>query len=218
MRVRITGAAPPRDLIAGFRLKAERALTAGMQGVAAGMLLDMRRDIEAAFPGSRRMATTITGRGYPDRGGASSLQAAAIVRARGKSAAEILAAHRGSTITAGGRKLMAVPTDEVPRIGGRKMKPEEVERRFSASLVVLSPRTLGPGQKNPVLVLRETVTRGKRRGRVVVRRDRRLRIMFQLVARVDLLRRLQPEEVQARWVARAPALIDQAWQQLGRDR
>ncbi len=70
-----TSGTRPRDLLSAMKLRTEQAVTLGMKGVAAGLLVDMRAEIAAAFPGSRRLPTAITGRAYPDRAGAASLSA-----------------------------------------------------------------------------------------------------------------------------------------------
>ena len=213
-----------RGLLAGMQTQTELAVTAGMRGTATGLLAAMRAEIAGAFPNSRRLPTAITGRAYPDRAGAASLSASAVVRARSPGVAEVLSSHEGSVIRPRGKRYLAVPTKEVPRIGGRRLTPAQVESRYGQKLELLPAGKLGGGQKYNLLVLRAGRLRvaggaGRARsGRLATRQVRRLHIFFVLMSSVQLRKRLAPEAIGREWAARAPLLMEAAYETLSRSR
>lgn len=206
-------------LVAQYGKDAERVVQAGVTGAEVGMLAEMRGEIADAFPGARRLPTTITGATFPNRPGVASLEAAAWVRPRGAKIGAVLGAFvQGATIRAASGLCLAIPTAAVPRIAGRKMTPDEVKRRFGRPLDMI-PAKRG-GRAWGALVLREAYASGKAgRVRLATKRTKRDRVksvvMFILVPVVDLPKRLDPERIAQKWAGQVPALIERAAARLG---
>ena len=220
IRAGVTGTSPAQQL-RDFHGRAVRAVEAGLEGVREGVLLDMRQDIARAFPGSRRMPTTITATFYPARDDGRPPVVWVHPR-KNSNAAEILGAHRGTSVqaTQAGTAL-AIPTKHVPRAarGGRRMTPDEVSKHFGEKLDVM-PNKSG-GKAWGFLVLRwQTIGRSGRVRRATEGRARQGRtarpiIMFILVPAVTLPQRLRPEETAQKWADLAPRQIEQAARRLG---
>ena len=108
----------------------QNAVTAGIRKTGEGLKNELRAQVASAGLG-RRLANAVRLNVYPDRG--SSLSAAAWVYARpGKGgrggAADIMSAfEEGSLIRRGGSQYLAIPTDHVPRKGGRRMTPNDLQ-------------------------------------------------------------------------------------------
>jgi hypothetical protein len=224
MAVHIRAAAAgmtPAAQIRDFRQRSIQAVEIGLQGVREGVLTDLRQEIARAFPGSRRLPTTITATAYPARDDGRPPVVWVHPR-KGSNAGEILGAQRGAEIvpTRAGTTL-AIPTRRVPRAarGGRRMTPDEVSRHFGERLDVM-PAKRG-GKAWGYLVLRKQ-TLGKS-GRVRRATDGRARqgrvaqpiVMFVLVPVVQMPQRLRPEEIVQRWADLAPRQIEQAARRLG---
>lgn len=193
-----------------FGQAAHAAVEAGMRGVADGLVLDLRQQIQAGFPNSRRMPTTVTGAFYPATAGKDP---AVLVHPR-KGAGWLLAAHMGATIAPRTKKVLAIPTRAVPKIMGRQMTPDEVSGHYGEKLDFM-PAT-GGGKAMGYLVLRKRSTgKGGRLGRARQRRAERPAVMFILVRAVTMPQRLRPEETMRRWAELAPHLIEQAARRLG---
>jgi hypothetical protein len=108
-------------------------------------------------------------------------------------APEIVTAFAGdTTITArGGHLYLAIPTDNVPQIGNKRMSPADVEARFSQKLIFL------PGRPGTVLAFVSAVAaksghgfRPASKGRVSAARPAQLVLMFVMVQQVHLTKRL----------------------------
>lgn len=108
----------------------QNAVTTGVRKTGEGLKNELRAQVASAGLG-RRLANAVRLNVYPDRG--SSLSAAAWVYARpGKGgrggAADIMFAFgEGSLIRRGGSQYLAIPTDHVPRKGGRRMTPNDLQ-------------------------------------------------------------------------------------------
>lgn len=193
-----------------FGKAAQAAVEAGLTGVADGLVLELRQQIQAGFPGSRRMPTTVTGRFYP---GTAGKDPAVLVHPR-KGAGWLLAAHMGTTILPKRGKVLAIPTRAVPKMLGRQMTPDEVARHYGEKLDFM-PAT-GAGKAMGYLVLRKRSTgKSGRLGRARQRRVEKPAVMFILVRSVTMPQRLRPAEVMQRWAELAPYLIEQAARRLG---
>lgn len=227
MAVRIqaaaTGAAPGAQL-RDFHARSVASVEAGLTGVREGLLADLRREIAAAFPNSRRLPTTVTATVYPARDDGRPPVLWVHPR-KGSNAAEILGAHRGANIVPSrSGTALAIPTARVPRAarGGRRMTPDEVSKHFGEKLDLVPASAFGgAGKAWGYLVLRrQTIGRSGRVRRATEGRARQGRVatpivMFILVPAVQLPQRLRPEETVQRWADLAPRQIEQAARRLG---
>ncbi len=108
----------------------QNAVTTGVRKTGEGLKSELRAQVASAGLG-RRLANAVRLNVYPDRG--SSLSAAAWVYARPSKggrggAADIMSAfEEGSLIRRGGSQYLAIPTDHVPRRGGRRMTPHDLQ-------------------------------------------------------------------------------------------
>ncbi|UXQ89169.1 DUF6441 family protein [Synechococcus phage MinM1] len=211
---------PLGEIVRDFGRLSVAAIDAGMEGVAAGLVLELRQEIGAAFPTSRRMPTTVTGRYYPAADGKP--PAVLIHPRKGSNAGWILGAHKGGVIRAKeSGTALAIPTKHVPRAarGGRRMTPDEVSKHFGERLDLMPAR--GGGKAMGYLVLRkQTIGRSGRVRRATEGRARQGRtarpiVMFILVPAVTLPQRLRPEETVRQWLDLAPRQIEQAARRLG---
>lgn len=214
------------ELVKEYGGWAASAVRAGVGAAETGMLAAMRGELADEFPGSRRIATAITGATYPEAG--VSLSAAAFVRPRGAKVGAMLAAHQdGAKIqTRGGGLCLAIPTGAVPRVSGRKMTPDEVRRRYGRHLELIAPKP-GSGAKAwgylvLPMVVRSKSGRLRRASLRDVRADRRNGtsrvesvVMFVLVPEIQLPKRLNPERIAQEWADRVPGLIERAASRLG---
>jgi hypothetical protein len=218
-RITISAAASGTTLaeqINRFGNGATAAVGAALEGVKEGALTDLRQEIAGAFPRSRRMPTTITGKAYQARADGAP-PTAWIHPRKGSNVAGVLAAHRGTTIlpTQAGTAL-AIPTRHVPnRPGNRgRMSPDEVAKHFGERLTLVRAR---PGSKAwGYLVLKKQAigrsgrVRAATPGRARQGRQAQPIIMFVLVPQVTLPARLRPEVIMEKWVGLLPSYIDQA--------
>lgn len=224
-RVRIAATASGvglAELVKRYRTDAAAAVKAGVAGAQAGMVLAMRQEIGAAFPASRRLPTAITGDVFPKAD--VSLSAAAWVRPRTRKVGAQLATFvEGAAIAprvAG--TVLAVPTAAVPRVSGRKMTPDEVQRRYGRRLDLVPPKPGGGSRSWGALVMRSFVRVGKarRRVRAATARDKAKGrsesvVMFILIPLAQMPKRLSPERIAAEWAGRVPELIARAAARLG---
>ena len=212
---------PPTQQIRDFQARAVQAVEAGLAGVREGLLTDLRQDIMRAFPGSRRMPTTVTATLYPAREDGRPPVVWVHPR-KGSNAGAILGAHRGTDVvpTQAGTAL-AIPTKHVPRAarGGRRMTPDEVSKHFGERLDVM-PNKSGGKAWGFLVLRRQTIGRSGRVRRATDGRARQGRVakpivMFVLVPAVTLPQRLRPEETVRKWADLAPRQIEQAARRLG---
>lgn len=213
MRVTAKAEGDPGGWALGLGQLSAEAVTVAMATAADGMKADIRAMIAGAGMGVR-LGNAVRGASYPKPPKAS-LRAAAQLTAHGSAADIVIAFSSGLTI-AGHGKLLAIPTEAVPR--GRynqKLTPKEVELRF---LQKLRLRVYLGGAM--ALVLQEgRVTRaGRAKGatrRQVARGQAKEIVMFWLKPMVRLPRRLSPNQVGAKWYGELPRLIDRAAAALG---
>lgn len=212
--------APLRARVESFCQRSVAAVEAGLEGVREGVVTDLRQEIARAFPGSRRLPTTITATLYPARDDGRPPVLWVHPR-KGSNAGAILGAQRGMTIvpTRAGTAL-AIPTKHVPRArrGGSRMTPDEVSKHFGERLDVMPAK--GGGKAWGYLVLRkQTLGRSGRVRRATDGRARQGRtakpiVMFVLVPAVAMPQRLRPEETMQRWADLTPRMIEQAERRL----
>lgn len=193
------------------------AVRAGMLAAAEGLKLDLRAEIAKAGLGEK-LGNAVGSEVYP-KNAKGSLGAAGVVFSRGQRADLLLTVHsRGATIR-GRSGWLAIPTENVPRQGGRRgggkpMTPVEVEAAYNQDLRFV-PGRRGGGRAVGYLVLDNAVARRSGKGVRAATKGRRHRnrqtaIMFILVRQTTLRSRFRPELLAARWIARAPDLIDRA--------
>lgn len=214
-----------RDALDGLERGTEeeiaRFVTASVAENADALKGDWRAQIEAARLGSR-LAKTIRSRVYPP--GQPSVDAAAMVWTK---APKIVGAYAsGATIVArNGSRFLAIPTPDTPRKRqGNALTPAEVEARFGRPLQFISPRDGGfwsPSQRRngvAFLVLKNLRVR-KATGRwrnasaseLKRRKETSAVIMFILVPRVRVTKRLDLEALGKAAEARYPGLLSKNW-------
>jgi hypothetical protein len=128
------------------------------------------------------------------------------VHPRGKLAAEIFdALNVGAPIRARNKRYLAVPTPAAffGGRGGKRLSPEDFERRAGIKLHVVKSKKPG------VLLLMGEARRGLRGRMRGTARDRQL-VYFVLVPQVRPGPRLNFEAAARRWADRIPALIERA--------
>jgi len=194
----------PAGHLRAFHAQSVAAVEAAMAGVREGLLTDLRQEIGAAFPRSRRLPTTITATAYPAR--EDGREPTVWVHPRkGSNIAAVLGAQRGATIRSAAGTLLAIPLPGVPRSGNdgrrRQMEPREYEAKFGRLVFVAAK----PGAK----AVGYLVAKGgvRRRGQ---RTPDRFRVLYVLVREVTLPPRLRPDETVQRWVGLVPRLIADA--------
>jgi hypothetical protein len=185
------------------------AVLAGLEGVAAGMQQDLRRELGEAFPRSRRAATLVSAQAY----GETAVKPIAVLVFPRKGAGRMLTGHRGGTFRAGKATYLAIPQRGVPRANMdgrmRPMGPEEYRRRFGADSLTFVPAKGGGKAYGYLMAKRpKAVASGRRKGQ-------RYDLMYVLVKDVTLRARLNPDAIVKNWVDMAPRLIEQAAQRLG---
>lgn len=137
-----------RPALAGSEVQIARSVTAGRRQVADGLKEDLREDVRRAGLG-QRLANTWRGRTFPSSG--ESVEAAAYVSSNAPKLID--AFDRGVTITAKGRKYLAIPTPDagVRQVSARRAKgsagngltPAAWERETGVKLRFVPTRTGG---------------------------------------------------------------------------
>jgi hypothetical protein len=192
----------------------QNAVTTGVRKTGEGLKSELRAQVASAGLG-RRLANAVRLNVYPDRG--SSLSAAAWVYARpGKGgrggAADIMSAfEEGSLIRRGGSQYLAIPTDHVPRKGGRRMTPNDLQSGtkfggFGRDLEVV------PTNRPGVLLLALPIVRANNGKSLRPATGRRIKAgkqvewvpMFILVRQVQMPRLLDWRGPAESWGARLP--------------
>lgn len=187
------------------------------------MLTELQEQTIAAL--GARTARSWKGKVYPASG--NSLEPAALVYSKAPKIIDGFA--RGATIVAkAGRKLLAIPTDEVPRKrNGQALTPLEVEGRYGKRLRFIPKGTaqgsLIRGGAVGYLVV-DGVTSRKSGGPKRNASERELRggprskvkavefaIMFVLVSSVKLPKKLDLQAVLDRAAASLPELLQEEW-------
>ncbi|MFE1601628.1 DUF6441 family protein [Methylobacterium sp. ID0610] len=209
-----------RKALAGTEVQIARSVTAGMRQVTDGLKEDLRDDVRRAGLG-QRLANTWRGRTFPTSG--ESVDAAAYVSSNAPKL--INAFDQGVTITAQGRKYLAIPTPDagVRVVSGRRAKgsggngltPAAWERETGAKLRFIPTATGG------VLVAdafyRRQAARSQRRKSFRAIREagpakgRSFVVIFVLVRQVKLRKRLDIDAVAKEWADRVPGAIAANW-------
>lgn len=182
-----------------------RIHTGAMQDTVTGLVGELRDQVEAAGLGAR-LANTWRGQTFPKAG--DSLDPAGFVWSK---AAKIIGAFAdGATILpTGGRRYLAIPTDNVPLKGrGRTMTPLEVEVAFNQDLIIRNGRR---GHKlafvNVIAAKNRRGFRAPTKGRLAQGRTAKLVLMFILTPSVVLAKRLDPDAAAERWAAKYDGLV-----------
>lgn len=197
---------------AGRRLA--HATKAGVAAATEGLKLELRQHIAAVL--GPRAGNMIGARVYPERGGSPT--AAGQIYPRSGNAEQILRAFtEGVTITRrDGIGYLALPTDKVPPLGeGVRATPKAVETYFGRPLRFVPPHVFNNRFGLYVLdnVVRAKNGRGVRnatRGRRRQGRQAESVVMFILVPRVQMPKKLSPEPIGETWASRVPDLIERA--------
>ena len=202
-----------------------KARMAALKGITRGgdKLKEALRDqVEAAGFGDK-LAKTWQGKVYQNGG----KNPAAFVYSKAPKIIDSYA--RGATIVAtGGRRAMAIPTDDTPRQrGGKAMTPQQVEARFGRKLrFVPAKSAAGAAHSGSAIgyLLLDDVVRGDRSGRLRSATDRQRRlagtgkaapvrslVMFLLVRQVKKPKLFDLQAVADSVAATVPQLIAEEW-------
>lgn len=225
MKYSVTGAESLEGLARGTEDEIAGYVTRAIGEGAEVLKADWRAQIETARLGPR-LARTIRSAVYPS--GQASADAAGLVWTKAPKIIDSYA--RGATITARGGRFLAIPTEDVPRKRqGNALTPDEVEERFGKRLVFVSPGDRGfwtPSvRRNGVafLVMKGLVVR-KASGRWRNASQREMTpgarrydkaissvVMFILVPRVRVSKRLDLAALAAAAEARYPGQLTKHW-------
>ena len=221
MRHSVSGGVDVEGMAHGTEGEIARFVTGAIADGSTELKQDWREQIEAARLGPR-LARTVRSRVYPQ--GQDSVDAAGLVWTK---APRIIDAYaRGATIVArNGGRFLAIPTEDVPRKRqGNALTPEEVEARFGRGLQFISPSDGGfwtPSiRRNGVafLVLKGLrVRRATGRWRNASASELRRRketsavVMFILVPKVQVSKRLDLDALARAAEARHPDLLNKHW-------
>jgi hypothetical protein len=198
---------------------AREAVTAGITKATRGALLDMRQQMTAAGLG-RRLPNALRSTVYTDAG-RNRDEVKGLIQPKDGQATSIFSAFtEGVTIRGRNGNWLAIPSDNVPLVGGKKggrrrMTPQQMEESFNGDLVLLPTRRPNVLQLY-ARVVQSSNKKGYRRGtvkRLAQGRLVKLVLMFTLVRQVGLRARLAPAPIAEKWAARAPFLINQSFSQ-----
>ena len=189
----------------------ERAVVSGTRQAGQGLKTELRRQVGSVGLG-QRLANSWRDKHYPNQ----KLDAASLVYT--KAPQIVRAFDEGAVIRSRRGRFLAIPTENAPRKGtdGKRIRPSTFpEHRFG-------PLRFVPRQSGPSLLvvdgLRASHSRqtGQLRGfRRATERARRSGqglttvVMFLLVPRVKLRKRLDVARAAERWSGQLPALIEQ---------
>lgn len=215
------------DDVAGF-------VTAAMRDTTDEVKEAFRDQVRAAGLGDR-LANAVRGVTYPNRSGRISLEPTGWIYAQpskdGRGAAAIIDSYaNGRTIyRRGGKGLLPIPTDDVPRNrSGDALTVAEVEQRFGRRLVLIEPGDKGfhtPSTRHKAvgyLVMKGLVTRKstgrwrnaterERAGKTRNPRPVQMVIMFSLVRMVKKPKSIDLSARAALAEQRFPANLDAHW-------
>ncbi|MCR0981788.1 DUF6441 family protein [Roseomonas populi] len=202
------------DLLTKYREQANQVVQSAVEVGTAGMLQDFRSNLAAAFPRSKRAANLVTSRVFPER--EVSINAAGSVVGRGGKGsawpAPLKLFAEGGTIypTKAGTAL-AVPTARVPMVSRRKMTPDEVSRSFGERLTLVPARG---GVWGYLVLKKQTVGRSGQVRRATKRRAAQGRgaesiVMFVLIPRATIRKRLDFDTIAQKWANTMPQLLEQ---------
>jgi hypothetical protein len=216
IRIASSGVRVP-DLLATYRAQADQVVQAAVEDATSGMLEDFRANLAAAFPGSSRAPNLVTDVVFPER--AVSINAAGSVVARGGKASAWpaplkLFAEGGTILPTKAGTALAIPTARVPMVGRRKMTPDEVSRSFGERLTLVPARNAG-GVWGYLVLRKQTIGRSGGVRRATKRRAEQGRsaqtvVMFVLVPRARIQKRLDFDGISRRWAGLMPSLLDRA--------
>jgi hypothetical protein len=192
----------------------ERAVVSGTRQAGQGLKTELRRQVGSAGLG-QRLANSWRDKHYPNQ----RLDAASLVYT--KAPQIIRAFDEGAVIRSRRGRFLAIPTENAPRKGtdGRRISPSTFpEHRFGPLRFV--PRQSGPSllvvdglrasyskQTGQLRGFRRATERARRSGQGLT-----TVVMFLLVPRVKLPKRLNVARAAERWSAQLPTLIEQQLQ------
>jgi hypothetical protein len=193
-----------RDLLDEVEGDIADAATLAMRATQPEARQELRDQVISAGLGAR-LANTWRGEVYPKS--AKSVNPAGYIWSRAPDIIDAFA--KGATIVPhAGRRYLAIPTDAVPRAGGRRgstrrMTPEQVENRFNQDLI------FEQGKSGRLLAYVDVLKakggsgyRAKTKGRVAQGRQSRLVLMFTMVPSAKMPKTLDLDAVAERWSRR----------------
>lgn len=191
---------------------AEQAAMNGMRQATDGLKQELRGQVTGAGLG-QRLANTWRGKVFPQ--GQASLNAAGFVW---NNAPKIVGAYaHGTVIHARNSQFLAIPTSAAGKLAMRqKMTPERWQKIHGKKLLFIYRRNA------PSLLVAENMRarKGKRGGfadasATALRTGRGLTTVpvFILIPQVNVKKRFDIDSVAQKWIARAPQLMIQNWQE-----
>ncbi|MFQ5443622.1 MAG: DUF6441 family protein [Candidatus Zixiibacteriota bacterium] len=193
------------QVIAAELKSAEIAVTAGVKEVTLGLKEELRTDIRRSGLGDR-LAKAVRSKLFPK--GKKSINAAGFIFSKAPKLHNIFS--KGGVIRPTSKKLLAVPLDNVPKQGKRRLTPATWPRNFPLKFV----KRKG---KPPLLVAEgiaatsgATVRKGTDKQRARGKRATSVP-MFILVPKVTIKKRFEFEKTAAKWINRLPDLILKNW-------
>lgn len=171
-----------------------RGAMRGATRFAARAKLEFRRPTRSAL--GDRAANTWRADVYP-KGRAQSWHPAVNVYSKWPRVIE--AFYLGATIRPKNAVVLAIPSENVPKIGGRRMTPKEVEARFGQELIIFPARGGGSYAFIDKGLRRRQLRHQSRgsRGAAPVANPRRLTLMFTFRRQVTLRPRLDLDRIDA---------------------
>ena len=205
-------------LMEGEILRAERAVTRGINAAGLGLKKDWRSQVISAGLG-RRLANTVRSNTYPKQG--ESISAASLVYSR---ADVVVDAHdRGALISSPTGFWLAVPigpaVQKMRGAGNKRITPNGWEQKTGRQLEFIPRKGRPPLLVDTGIPMRRQLSdpisfegsryrkwkkRGSKRGRVWTP-------IFVLVPQVKLPKRMDFDRDTRRWEARLPRLIVNRW-------
>lgn len=190
------------------------SLRLALEGVAAGLKTDLRREVAGAL--GERASRALDVSVFP-RDGRPSGRAAVAVWARGEAADRLLSGHAAGGIRRPrNARFLMIPLHRLRDGASRRLlTPAQVEDRFNQDLFFVPlPRARSA---IGMMVLRNVVTssrsgqlRQATRRRVARGDKRRARPMFLVVREVAVRKAIDPEAAMQRWLDLLPEMLDDA--------
>ncbi|MEZ0252622.1 MAG: DUF6441 family protein [Methylobacteriaceae bacterium] len=210
-----------RSLLSGTEVQVARSVTAGMRQITDGLKEDLRSDVRESGLG-QRLANTWRGQTFPRTG--ESAEAAAYVSTNAPKLID--AFDRGVTITAQGRKYLAIPTPDagVRQISRRRSKgstgntlsPASWERETGVKLRFVPSKSGGVLVADAFYRRQAARYQGRKSFRAIKEagpdKSRSFVVIFVLVKQVKLRKRLDIATTAKRWADRVPGAIAANWE------
>lgn len=199
-------------------VRRERAQVAGLKRAARGLEQDLERATAAA--GLGRLSRAWASKVYPDRSGAGSLSASAIIFVKGGKHTQdaISAFTSGATVRSKNGLFLLIPTENAPKVGlGR-----DRDKRLAAAEAKYGRLRFVYRRGKPSLLVADNLRAraGKRggfsraSGRAIATGNVATIVVFILVPVVKLGKRFSVSPIEQKWLHQAPGLINEEYQRL----